>query len=95
MSATEAETVYRTNPDLPDGDENVLVKGMDGKVVDTLLEVQYEDEMVTKDLGRSVYNPLNTLIEISEKWKISKGIICDGSLLDHKKNMMPIFLKID
>lgn len=95
MSATEAETVDRTNPDLPDGDENVLVKGMDGKVVDTLLEVQYEDEMVTKDLGRSVYNPLNTLIEISEKWKISKGIICDGSLLDHKKNMMPIFLKID
>ncbi len=91
VSVTEAETVYRTNPDLPDGEENVLVKGMDGKVVDTLLEVQYEDEMVTKDLGRSVYNPLNTLIEISEKWKISKGIICDGSLLDHKKNMMPIF----
>ena len=67
VSETEATTVYKTNPELDEGVENILVKGLDGKVVDSMLEVKYPDgEVELRDLGRSAYNPLNTLIETSE-----------------------------
>lgn len=67
VSETEATTVYKTNPELDEGVENILVKGLDGKVVDTMLEVKYPDgEVELRDLGRSAYNPLNTLIETGE-----------------------------
>lgn len=67
LSVTETSTEYRTNPDLNEGEENILVEGMDGKVVDSVLKIQYADgEETIKDLGRSSYNPLINLIEISE-----------------------------
>lgn len=67
VSVTEMTTQYKTNPELGEGEENVLVEGMDGKVVETFLKVKYEDgEEEVRDLGTSAYNPLNTLIEKAE-----------------------------
>lgn len=67
ISVTETSTQYRTNPELNDGEENILVEGMDGKEVDSILKIKYEDgEEVERDLGRSSYNPLINLIETSE-----------------------------
>lgn len=66
LSETETTTEYRTNPNLEKGDENILVEGMDGKVVDSVIKIEYDDGEEIKDLGRSTYNPLKHLIEINE-----------------------------
>lgn len=67
VSVTETSTQYRTNSELKDGEEYVLVEGMDGKVVDSVIKIKYEDgEEKTLDLGRSSYNPLIHLIERNE-----------------------------
>lgn len=64
---TATETQYIVNPDLAEGEENILVNGMDGKVVDSNLKVKHADgEEEIKELGRSVYNPLHHLIEKAE-----------------------------
>jgi len=67
ISVTETYTEYRTNPDLDEEEENVLVKGMDGKEVDSVIKIKYEDgKEKVRDLGRSSYNPLIHLIEVKE-----------------------------
>ena len=64
---TATDTQYIVNPDLAEGEENVLVEGMDGKVVDSILKVKHADgEEERKELGQSVYNPLHHLIEKAE-----------------------------
>ena len=66
LSTTKADTVYKVNSELKDDEENVLVAGMDGKVVQSTLEITYKDGTVEyKDMGVSYYNPLNHLIERS------------------------------
>lgn len=67
LSETETTTEYRVNPDLSTGEENVLVHGMDGKVVNSILKIKDKNgEEQIVDLGNSSYNPLKNLIEVSE-----------------------------
>lgn len=67
LSVTETYTEYRTNPELDEDEENVLVEGMDGKEIDSFIKIKYDNgEEEVKDLGRSSYNPLINLIEKNE-----------------------------
>jgi len=67
LSETKTTTEYQTNADLSEGEENVLVEGMDGKVVNSVLKIKYENgEEEIKELGESSYNPMINLVERSE-----------------------------
>lgn len=67
LSETETTTEYRINSELSEGEENVLVDGMDGKVVESILKVKDEDgEEKIIELGESAYNPKINLIEKGE-----------------------------
>lgn len=67
VSVTETHTEYTTNPDLDDQEENILVKGMDGKEIDSLIKIKYDDgKEEIRDLGRDIYNPLIQLVETGE-----------------------------
>src|SRR5690625_1401976 len=67
LSETKTTTEYRINPEFGEGEENVLIEGMDGKVVKSVLKVKYQNgEEKTKELGKSVYNPLINLIEVKK-----------------------------
>lgn len=67
LSETETTTDYITNLDLDAGDENILIAGMDGRVVHSILKIidKNGDEQ-TVDMGQSSYAPLKSLIEINE-----------------------------
>lgn len=67
LSETETTTEYRTNSELGEGEENILVDGMDGKVVESKLKIKDKDgEEKTKELGESAYNPKTNVIEKNE-----------------------------
>lgn len=67
LSETETTTKYEINPELSDGEENVIVDGMDGKVVHSILKIKDENgEEQIKELGESVYNPKINVIERNE-----------------------------
>lgn len=67
LSETKTTTQYRINPELDAGVENVIVDGMDGKVVSSVLKIKDENgEEQIIDLGQSSYNPLVHLIEKGE-----------------------------
>ena len=67
LSETETTTEYRSNPELKEGEENVLVDGMDGKVVESVIRVKDKNgEEKIKELGKSTYLPMKNLIEKNE-----------------------------
>lgn len=67
LSETEATTEYRINSELSEGEENILVDGMDGKVVESILKVKDKNgEEEVRELGESAYNPKINLIEKNE-----------------------------
>lgn len=67
LSETETSTQYIVNDELDEGEENVLVEGMDGKVVHSILKIKDKDnEEQIIYLGNSSYNPKIELIERSE-----------------------------
>lgn len=67
LSETETSTEYIKNTELEDSEENILVEGMDGKVVHSkvrIKDVNNSDDI--RDLGNSNYAPLKHIIEIAE-----------------------------
>lgn len=67
LSETETSTEYIKNSELAETEEHILVKGMDGKVVESILKIKEangEEKII--ELGRSSYAPLKHVIEISE-----------------------------
>lgn len=67
LDETKTTTEYQTNTGLDEGEENILVSGMDGKVVHSILKIKEKSgEETTKDLGQSSYAPLKTIIEVNE-----------------------------
>lgn len=67
LSETETTTKYEINPDLNEGEENIIVEGMDGKVVNSFLIIKDENgEEKVRELGESAYNPMVELIEKGE-----------------------------
>lgn len=67
LSEVETTTEYIINEALDESEENILIEGMDGRVVQSTLIIDYLDgEQQIIDLGQSSYIPLKTLIEVSE-----------------------------
>lgn len=64
INKTEAPTEYKINPELEDGEENVLVEGMHGELVESKVIIKDKDgNEEIKDLGKSSYLPMTHLIE--------------------------------
>ncbi|HKM39669.1 MAG TPA: VanW family protein [bacterium] len=62
-----APVVYEPNPNLPQGEERVLIAGMEGVAVETrVIITHFDGETQTKDLGTSQYWPMPQVIEINE-----------------------------
>lgn len=67
LSETKTSTRYQTNSDLEKGEENVLIDGMDGKVVESILKIKDKNgEERIKEIGKSSYNPMMNIIEKNE-----------------------------
>lgn len=67
LSETETTTRYEANPELDEGEENIIINGMDGKVVDSVLKIKDKNgEEKTKEIGKSSYNPMMSIIERNE-----------------------------
>ena len=67
LSETKTSTKYQINSELDKGEENILIKGMDGKVVDSILKIKDKNgEERIKELGQSNYNPMLNIIEKNE-----------------------------
>ena len=55
---------YRTNPELKEGEEKVVIKGIRGATVKSKVIIRYNDGTTkVKDLGTSFYHPLPKVIE--------------------------------
>lgn len=68
LETTKAPKEYRINPDLKEGEEKVIIKGMDGVKVDSYIIIEYSDGTVEKkNLGISSYRPMPHLIEIKNR----------------------------
>lgn len=64
INTTEATTEYKVNSELGEKEENTLVDGMDGKVVESKVIIKDKDgNEKIKELGKSSYLPMKTLIE--------------------------------
>lgn len=64
INTTDAPTEYKVNPELKEGEENTLVDGMDGKVVNSSIVIKDKDgSEKIKELGKSSYLPMTNLIE--------------------------------
>lgn len=60
----KAGRIYRKNPDLPPGTENIVLEGMEGATVKTWITITNQDGTATvKSLGISKYNPMDYIIE--------------------------------
>lgn len=56
--------VYHKNPSLPEGQEKIVVKGMDGAVVKSWVTITKKDGSTSnKQLGNSIYKPMPYVIE--------------------------------
>ncbi|NLX62560.1 MAG: hypothetical protein GXZ06_08715, partial [Tissierellia bacterium] len=63
----EPPVYYRSNPELEEGEEKVVIKGISGATVKSKVIVRYEDGThEVKDLGTSFYHPLPKVIERME-----------------------------
>lgn len=64
LSKTQSPTEYKVNPELQEGEEKTVVKGMDGQVVESNVIVRDKDGNESmKDRGKSSYLPMSTVIE--------------------------------
>ncbi len=64
LKKVQPSKVYKTNPDLAQGEEKVLVEGMEGATVETKLVITYPDgKTESKDMGLSHYLPMPHIIE--------------------------------
>lgn len=64
----EAPTIYKENPQLAQGEENILVQGMDGATVESWINIENEDgDVETRQLGTSYYRPMPRIIEINSQ----------------------------
>lgn len=67
IDRAEASKDYIDNPDLEEGKEKVIRKGIDGAKVESWITVKYKNgETKTKNLGISSYIPMPHLIEINK-----------------------------
>ena len=63
----EAPKLYRTNLDLKEGEEKVIIHGIDGATVESIITIKYEDGTInTKNLGISRYIPMPYIIEVNK-----------------------------
>ena len=63
----EAPKHYRVNPNLKRGEEKILIRGIGGATVESIITIKYEDGTIkTKNLGISNYLPMPHVIEINE-----------------------------
>jgi vancomycin resistance protein YoaR len=61
---TKAPVAYKDNPDLPAGTEKMVLEGMDGALVKSWISIENTDgTTVTRELGKSFYNPMPSIIE--------------------------------
>lgn len=66
IDTTEASKEYINNPDLSEGEEKVIRKGIDGAKVESWITIKYKNgQTKTKNLGISSYIPMPYLIEIN------------------------------
>jgi vancomycin resistance protein YoaR len=66
LKVTKAPVICQKNPDLLPGTEKITHEGMDGAVISTKITLTYPDgKSETRDLGKSYYNPLPYVKEIS------------------------------
>lgn len=62
----EAPTIYKENPQLAPGEENILVQGMEGATVESWITIAGQDgDEETRHLGTSYYRPMPHIIEIN------------------------------
>lgn len=62
-----APTQYKVNPDLNEGEERVIMEGMDGARVESFITIEYPDgKSEKKDLGTSNYWPMPHIIEVNK-----------------------------
>ena len=67
IDMVEAPKYYRQNPDLKEGEERVILKGMDGATVESWITIKEDDGKIkTKNLGISRYIPMPHIIEVNE-----------------------------
>lgn len=60
----EYPTYYRENTQLKEGEQSLLLKGIDGATVESKVNVKYKDGSIeVKDMGISIYMPLPNIIE--------------------------------
>jgi len=64
LKKTKAPIVYRYNPNIEKGKENIIIKGIDGATVKSWITIYNSDGSISvKELGISHYNPRPYLIE--------------------------------
>lgn len=64
LDVFQAPVIYKSNSNLGEGVENVLIEGMDGAVVKSWLTIEQPDGTVTvKNLGISRYSPMAHVVE--------------------------------
>lgn len=67
LQVKKAPKIYNANPELEPGIEKLVLEGMDGAVVKSWLTITNADNSVlTKDLGKSNYNPMAYIYERSK-----------------------------
>jgi vancomycin resistance protein VanW len=66
-NVVEAPKYYKKNPNLKEGEEKIIVKGIDGVTSKSWVTIEYGDgKTETKDLGISYYIPLPYIIEVNK-----------------------------
>lgn len=64
----KAPKYYRENPDLKEREEKVILKGIDGALVESWVTIRQENgEIKTKNLGISRYIPMPYIIEVNRQ----------------------------
>jgi vancomycin resistance protein YoaR len=67
QNVIEAPKYYKKNPELEEGEEKIIVEGMDGAMVESWVTITDKDGTVkTKELGTSRYIPMPYIIETNE-----------------------------
>ncbi len=68
LEKREAPVQYQVNPDLKEGEEKIILEGMDGAKVESFVIIKYPDgTSEKKNLGISNYWPMPHIIEVNNK----------------------------